>query len=112
MPVAREEWWEVVKTIGDYSASELEREEAREVERLLLGDPEALKLVESYLRMLALLGAIGNESLEVPEAAINYAIRRAYFSAFLRQAEEFVHGLAGDYIGALTFYLNLRPATR
>ena len=100
--------WEILERVGAYAASELSAEEAREVERLILEDAEVLRLAESYLRMLALLGAIGDESSEVPEAAINYAIRRVYVSAFLRQAEDFFASIGRAYLDALVYYLGLR----
>ena len=100
--------WEVLERIGTYTAGELSVEEAREVERLIREDPEALRVAESYLRMLALLGAIGDESPESPEAVINYAIRWAYVSAFLRQAEEFFAGLGRAYLDAFVYYFGLR----
>ena len=100
--------WEILERIGAYAAGELSAEEAREVEQLIREDPEVLRLAESYLRMLALLGAIGEESPEAPEAVINYAIRRAYVSAFLRQAEEFFAGIARAYLDAFVYYFGLR----
>ncbi len=100
--------WETLEKIGAYAASELPSEESREVEQLILEDPEALRLAESYLRMIALLGAIGDESPEVPEEVIDYAIRRAYISAFLRQAEDFFVGVGRAYVNALAYYLGLR----
>ena len=100
--------WEILERIGAYTAGELSAEEAREAERLIREDPEVLRLAESYLRMLALLGAIGDESPEAPEAVINYAIRRAYISAFLRQAEEFFAGIAQAYLDAFVYYFGLR----
>ena len=33
---------------------------------------------------------LGSEPVEVPEAVVDYAIRRAYISAFMRSAEAFV----------------------
>jgi hypothetical protein len=54
---------------------------------MILDDPQALGLAESYLRMLALLGAVGEEAPQAPRAVIDYAIRRAAVSAFFRQAE-------------------------
>ncbi len=104
----RSDHWEVLERIGAYAASELPGEEAREVELLILEDPEALRMAESYLRMLALLGAIGDESPEVPEAVINDAIRRAYVSAFLRQAEDLFSGVGRAYLNAFAYYLGLR----
>ena len=114
-PVAREERWEVLELIGAYAAGELEGgEEARrrrgEVERLISERVEYRRLAESYTRMLVMLSAIGTERVEAPEAIVSYAVRRAYLSAFLRQAEQVVRGLVEDYVGALTFYLGLRPA--
>ena len=100
--------WEMLERIGAYAAGELPGEEARHVERLILEDPDALRLAESYLRMLALLAAIGEESPEAPEALIRYAIRRAYVSAFLRQAEDFFAGLGRAYLDAFVYYLGLR----
>jgi anti-sigma factor RsiW len=110
--VTRVDRWKLLERIGAYAASELSAGEAREVERLIGEDPEALRVAESYLRMLALLGAIGDESPEPPEAVINYAIRRAYMSAFLRQAEEFFAGLVQAYLDAFVYYFGLgRPGS-
>ena len=104
--------WELLERIGAYAASELSAVEAREVEQLIGEDPEVLRVAESYLRMLALLGAIGDESPEAPEAVINYAIRRAYIFAFLRQAEEFFAGIAQAYLDAFVYYFGLeRPGS-
>ena len=70
--------WEVLERIGAYAASELPPAEARDVERMILDDPQALRLAESYLRMLALLGAMGEEEIpEVPRVVIDHAIRLA-----------------------------------
>lgn len=109
MAPTREERWEVLEMIGAYAADELEGEEAREVERLILEEPDYQRLAQSYAQMLGLLSALGEESVEAPEAVISYAVRRAYISAFLRRAENLVGGLVGDYLGALTLYLGLRP---
>jgi hypothetical protein len=57
-----------------------------------------------------MLSTLSNESVEAPEVIVSYAVRRAYVSAFLRQAEHVVRGLVGDYVRALTLYLGLRPA--
>jgi hypothetical protein len=102
--------WEILERIGAYAASELSPEEMREVEQLILDDPEALRLAESYLRMLAMLGAIGEETPEVPEAVIDHAIRRAVVSAFFRQAEDFFTGVGRAYLDAFVYYLGLRAA--
>jgi anti-sigma factor RsiW len=99
--------WEILERVGAYAASELSAEEAREVEVLILEDPEALRLAESYVRILALLGAIGDEPPEPPQAVIDRAIRRAYVSAFLRQAEDLFAGVGRAYLGAFARYLGL-----
>ena len=102
--------WEVLEKIGAYAAGELEGEEAREAEQLIFDRPDYRRLAESYARMLVMLSTLSIESVEAPEAIVSCAVRRAYVSAFLRQAERVVRGLVGDYVGALTFYLGLRPA--
>lgn len=104
-----EERWEIMEKIGAYAAGELEGEEAREAENLLLQNEDYHRLVESYTRMLVLLSVMGQESPEAPKAVINNAIRRAYVSAFLRGAEDFFGGLGSSYAGALVYYLGLRP---
>ena len=108
--------WDVLERIGAYAASELSPEEARQVEKMILEDPQALRLAESYLRMLALLGAIGEEETPaVPRAGIDHAIRRAVISAFFRQAEVFFAGIGRAYVDAFVHYLGLRdpgPAGR
>ncbi len=104
-----EERWEVLEVIGAYAAGELEGEEAREAEQLLLRSPDHQRLAESYARMLVVLAALGEENVEAPEAIISYAVRRAYVSAFMRQAEGLARGIVGDYVGALVAYLRLRP---
>ena len=100
--------WEFLEKIGAYAASELSPDEAREVEQTILENPEALRMAESYLRMIALLGAIGEDPPEVPEALIQYAVRRVYVSAFFRQAEDFFSGVGRAYLDAFVYYLNLR----
>jgi anti-sigma factor RsiW len=105
----------MLERIGAYAASELPPEEAREVEQTILEEPETLRLAESYLRMLALLGAVGEEPQEVPQAVIDHAIRRATISAFFRQAEFFFAGIGRAYLDAFVHYLGLRdpgPAGR
>jgi len=87
--IGSDRWESLEKRIGAYAAGELSGEEARETERFILEDPEGRRLAESYAWMLALLAQLGEETPEVPEAVINYAIRRAYVSSFFRQTEEF-----------------------
>jgi hypothetical protein len=108
--IGGQDHWEILERIGAYAANELSTEEMREVEQLILDDPEALRLAESYLRILALLGAIGEETPEVPEAVFDHAIRRAVVSAFFRQAEDFFAGVGRAYLDAFVYYLGLRAA--
>jgi anti-sigma-K factor RskA len=112
MPSSQNERWELLELIGAYAADELEGEEAREVERLMLETEDNRRLAESYAEMLALLSALGEETPEAPESVVNHAIRRAYVSAAFRRADSIMRGLAIDYLGALVHYLGLRPAQR
>jgi anti-sigma-K factor RskA len=103
-----EERWEVLEKIGAYAAGELEGEEAREAEQLIFERPDYRRLAESYARMLVMLTTLREEEVEVPEQIVGYFVRRAYVSAFLRQAEQLVHELVRDYSDAIVFYLGLR----
>jgi len=103
-----EERWEVLEKIGAYAAGELDGEEAREAEQLISERPDYQRLAESYARMLVMFDTLCTEEVEVPTEIVSYVVRRAYVSAFLRQAEQLVHGLVRDYSGALAFYLGLR----
>ncbi len=107
----KEDRWELIEMIGAYAAGELDSEESRETERLLLEDNDRQRLVESYSRMLVLLSVMGQESPEAPDAVINYAIRRAYVAAFFQQAEDVFTGIGSSYWGAFVYYLGLRPKT-
>jgi anti-sigma-K factor RskA len=106
----QERYWEVLELIGSYAAGELEGDDSREAEQLIFERAEYRRVAESYARMLVMLSTLGNEPVEAPEAIVSYALRRAYLFAFLRQAEQVMRGLVGDYVAALTFYLGLRPA--
>jgi anti-sigma-K factor RskA len=106
----QEERWEVLELIGSYAAGDLEGEEAREAEQLIFDRPDYRRLAESYARMLVMLSTLSSEPVQAPEAVVSYAVRRAYLSAFLRQAEQIVGGLRRYYIVGLTYYLGLRPA--
>jgi anti-sigma factor RsiW len=64
----------MLERIGAYVAGELSGEEAREVERLILEEPEAPGLAESYTRLLACLSAAGRESPAPPPAIIDHAV--------------------------------------
>lgn len=105
----QEDAWAFLERVGSYVAGELEREDAQEVERLILENPEYRRLAESYSRMLVMLSTLGGERVEAPSEIVSYAVRRAYVSAVLRQVQQLAHGLVGDYLGALAFYLGLRP---
>ncbi|MDP9439169.1 MAG: hypothetical protein M3P49_10545 [Actinomycetota bacterium] len=109
MPTAERERWEVLEKIGAYAAGELEGEEAREAEALIFGRPDYRRLAESYARMLVMLNTFGGEPVEVPEAVINFALRRAYVSAFMRNAEVLLSSLGRSYLDAFVYYLGLRP---
>ena len=106
------ERWEVLEKIGAYAAGELEGEEVREAEQLIFDRPDYRRLAESYARMLVMLSTLGSESVEVPEAILTYAVRRAYVSAFLRQAETFLGALGRSYLDALVYYFGLRAVRR
>jgi anti-sigma-K factor RskA len=106
-----EDRWELLEMIGAYAAGELDSEQARETERLLLANEDRRRLVESYNRMFVLLSVMGQESPEAPDAVINAAIRRAYVATFFQQAEEVFAGIGRSYAGAFIYYLGLRPKT-
>jgi len=105
----QEDAWALLEIVGAYAAGELEGGEAREAEQLMYDRPDYRRLAESYARMLVMLSTLSEEPVEAPEAIVSCAVRRAYVSAFLRQAEHVMRALVGDYIGALTLYLGLRP---
>jgi hypothetical protein len=100
--------WEILEKVGSFAAGELEDEEAREVESLMYEHPDYRRLAESYTRMLVMLDTLGNEPVEVPSAAIGYSVRRAYISAFMRNAETFLSALSRSYLDAVIYYLGLR----
>ena len=103
--------WDVLEKIGAYAAGELTGAEARETEALILTSPEARRLAASYVSMMALLGAIGREEPEPPEAIVNRAVRRAYVSAFFRQTETLFGDIGRAYVDAFVYYLGLRGGT-
>ena len=111
-PVIGEERWEVLELIGAYAAGELEGEEAREAEQLIFDRPDYRRLAESYARMLVMLSTLGDEPVDAPEVIVSYAVRQAYLSAFLRQAETFLSSLGRSYLDAFIYYFGLRPARR
>ena len=111
-PVNEQERWEVLELIGAYAAGELEGEEAREAEQLIFDRPDYRRLAESYSRMLVMLSALGEEEVQAPEMIINYAVRRAYVAAFMRQAEVFLGSLGRSYLDAFVYYFGLRPRRR
>ncbi len=103
--------WETLERIGAYAAGELEGDEAREVAQLIFARPDYRRLAESYARMLVMLTTLGNEPVEAPEVAIGHAVRRAYVSAFTRNAETFIAALGRSYLDALVYYLGLRESS-
>ena len=110
MTPADERRWETLERIGAYAAGELEGEEAREAERLIFERPDYRRLAESYARMLVMLNTLGNEPVETPEVEVAYAVRRAYVSAFMRNAEAFIGALGRSYLDAFIHYLGLRES--
>ena len=108
MPTAEQERWEVLEKIGAYAAGELEGAEAREAEALIFERPDYRRLAESYARMLVMLNTFGGAPVEAPEAVINFALRRAYVSAFMRNAEVLLSSLGRSYLDAFVYYLGLR----
>lgn len=108
MAAAERERWEILEKIGAYAAGELEGDEAREAERLIFERPDYRRLAESYARMLVMLDTLGGEPVEAPEEVMGYAVRRAYISAFMRQAETFIGALGRTYLDAFVYYLGLR----
>jgi anti-sigma-K factor RskA len=111
-PVGGAERWEVLEKIGAYASGELEVDKVREAEQLIFDRPEYRRLAESYARMLVMLSTLGSEEVEAPEVVVGYAIRRAYMSAFLRQAETFLGALGRSYLDALVYYFGLRAVRR
>ena len=57
-----------------------------------------------------MLNTLGNEPVEAPEVAVAYAVRRAYVSAFMRNAEAFIGALGRSYLDAFIHYLGLRES--
>ncbi len=50
--------WEALEKIGAYAAEELSGEEAKKTARLVLEDPPARRLADSYAEMLTLLRVV------------------------------------------------------
>ena len=108
----QEDAWALLEIVGAYAAGELEGGEAREAEQLMYDRPDYRRLAESYARMLVMLSTLSIEPVEAPEAIVSCAVRRAYVSAFLRQAETFIGALGRSYLDALIYYFGLRPVRR
>ncbi len=70
-----QEYWEILEKIEAYVSGEFEGEEAREAERLILDDPENLRLVESYTRMLAAFSTLAEKSPHAPTEVVDHATR-------------------------------------
>ncbi len=106
--MGEEERRQMLETIGAYAAGELTVDEARAAERLISRSPDHRRLAESYVRMLVMLEALGDETVEAPDAVVGFAVQRAYRSAFLRQAENVLADLGRSYLDAFVYYLGLR----
>ncbi len=102
----------ILETVGSYAAGELIGEEALAAENLIQNNPEHRRLSESYSRMLVMLTALGEEEIEAPASIADYAVQRAYRTAFLRQAENVFSGLGRSYLDAFVYYLGLRTQTQ
>jgi anti-sigma-K factor RskA len=105
-----DERWQALERIGAYAAGELEGDEAREAERLIFERPDYRRLAESYARMLVMLSNLSREPLDVPEVSLEFAVRRAYVAAFMREVEVFLTSLGRSYLDAFVYYLGLRRA--
>jgi hypothetical protein len=66
--------WKVLERIGAYVAGELSGEEPHKVKRLILEDPEALELAESYTRLLAFMSAVRAGTL-LSHPILEHAVR-------------------------------------
>ena len=66
----------LLERIGAYVAGELFGEETRQVERLVLESTEGQRIADSYVRLLALLSSVGEETPEVPEVMIENVLGR------------------------------------
>ncbi len=102
----------LLETVGSYAAGELSGAEALAAENLIQDNPEHRRLAESYSRMLVMLTALGEEEIEAPSSIADYAVQRAYRTAFLRQAENVFAGLGRSYLDAFVYYLGLRTQTQ
>ncbi|MGI9050266.1 MAG: hypothetical protein ACR2GU_12990 [Rubrobacteraceae bacterium] len=100
---------EILEKIGAYTAGELEGDEARRAEQLILENEDNQRLSEAYTRMLILLSVMGQESPVTPDTVVDYAVQRAYYSALMRQTETFFSDLGRSYLDAFVYYLGLRP---
>jgi hypothetical protein len=108
-PTSERERWEELELIGAYAAGELEGERAHAAERIIFESHEHQRVARSYTRMLVMLSALGREEVEAPEEIVGYAVRRAYYAAFVQQVETFLGSLGRSYLDAFVYYLGLRP---
>ena len=69
--------WKMLQRIGDYAADELSGEQFLKTLRLVLEDDQIRHVAEAYVRMLALLRAVGTQSPDPPEALAQQAVLRA-----------------------------------
>ena len=62
------------------------------------------------MSVVSSVGASACDPPEVPEAVMEYAVRRVYLSAFFRQAEDFFSDVGRAYLDAFVYYFGLgRP---
>ena len=87
-----------------------EGEEVREAEQLIFDRPNGAS--PSPTPGCSSCSPLCSEEVEAPEVLVGYAIRRAYMSAFLRQAETFLGALGRSYLDALVYYFGLRAVRR
>ena len=109
-PVGGAERWGLER-IGAYAAGELEgrggpRGGAAHLRQARVPAPRRV------LRQDARHALHSGRGVEAPEVLVGYAIRRAYMSAFLRQAETFLGALGRSYLDALVYYFGLRAVRR
>jgi hypothetical protein len=69
--------WKMLQRIGDYAADELSGEQYLQTQRLVLEDDQMRHVAEAYVRMVALLRTVGEQSPDPPEAIVQQAVVRA-----------------------------------
>ncbi|WP_119069763.1 anti-sigma factor family protein [Rubrobacter indicoceani] len=93
------------ETLFAYASGELDGEEERAFEEMLLTSPELRREVERYEKLLVLLRAAAGEEVDVPENFASRVNRRVMLKAYLRAASGLFEGLLGAYGRAVLYYL-------